>query len=135
MLTYGDGVANVDLAALEKFHREHGKTATMTAVNIGQQFGILEIQDDSGMVESFREKNDNDGGMINAGFMVVNPEIFDYLASDETVLEREPLEQLSKERQLMAFCHEGFWKCMDTKRDREHLEQLISAGNAPWIIW
>ncbi|MBE5881026.1 MAG: glucose-1-phosphate cytidylyltransferase [Lachnospiraceae bacterium] len=135
MLTYGDGVANVDLDRLLDFHKKQGGIATITAVNIGQQFGILEINDSSGAVENFREKNDTDGGMINAGFMVANTEIFDYLEGDETVFERQPLESLAKEGQLMAYKHEGFWKCMDTKRDREMLEQMIEMGNAPWIIW
>jgi len=135
MLTYGDGVANVDLDRLLDFHKKQGGIATITAVNIGQQFGILEINDSSGAVENFREKNDTDGGMINAGFMVANTEIFDYLEGDETVFERQPLESLAKEGQLMAYKHEGFWKCMDTKRDREMLEQMIEMGNAPWNIW
>lgn len=135
MLTYGDGVANVDLDALVEFHQNHGKIATMTAVNIGQQFGVIEINEESGVIEKFREKSDTDGGVINAGYMVLNPQIFDYIEGDETVFEREPLEKLASEGQLVAYKHNGFWKCMDTQRDRESLEQIIAEKNAPWIIW
>ena len=135
MLTYGDGVSNVDLAELLKFHQGHGKIATMTAVNVGQQFGILEINETDGTIEKFREKSDTDGGVINAGFMVLNPQVFDYIDGDTTVFEREPLERLAGSGQLVAYKHFGFWKCMDTQRDREKLEQMIVENNAPWMIW
>ena len=135
MLTYGDGVSNVDLAELLKFHQGHGKIATMTAVNVGQQFGILEINETDGTIEKFREKSDTDGGVINAGFMVLNPQVFDYIDGDTTVFEREPLERLAGSGQLVAYKHFGFWKCMDTQRDREMLEQMIVENNAPWMIW
>ena len=134
MLTYGDGVANVDLDALLRFHKEHGKIATMTAVNVGQQFGVLEI-DAQGTINKFREKNDADGGVINAGFMVLNPQIFDYIDGDDTVFEKKPLETVAAEGQLKAYMHRGFWKCMDTQRDKEQLEKLIAAGEAPWMVW
>ena len=134
MLTYGDGVSNVDLNALVKFHQEHGKIATMTAVNVGQQFGVLEIDKD-GTINKFREKNDSDGGVINAGYMVLNPEIFDYIDGDDTVFEKKPLETAAAEGQLKAYMHKGFWKCMDTQRDKEQLEKMIASGEAPWMVW
>ena len=134
MLTYGDGVSNVDLNALVKFHQEHGKIATMTAVNVGQQFGVLEIDKD-GTINKFREKNDSDGGVINAGYMVLNPEIFDYIDGDDTVFEKKPLETVAAEGQLKAYMHKGFWKCMDTQRDKEQLEKIIALGEAPWMVW
>jgi glucose-1-phosphate cytidylyltransferase len=134
MLTYGDGVADIDLSALAEFHKNHGKIATLTTVNVGQKFGVLDL-DNSGQVKAFREKNDNDGALINGGFMVFNPGIFDYLEDDATVLEKEPLENLAKDGQLMAYCHEGFWKCMDTQRDKNQLEAMWQSGKAPWKIW
>ena len=134
MLTYGDGVSNVDLNALVRFHQEHGKIATMTAVNVGQQFGVLEIDKD-GTINKFREKNDSDGGVINAGYMVLNPEIFDYIDGDDTVFEKKPLETVAAEGQLKAYMHKGFWKCMDTQREKEQLEKMIASGEAPWMVW
>ena len=134
MLTYGDGVSNVDLDKLVEFHKSHGKIATMTAVNVGQQFGVLEIDED-GTINKFREKSDSDGGVINAGFMVLNPEIFDYIEGDSTVFEKQPLEPVAAEGQLKAYMHHGFWKCMDTQRDREKLEEMIASGEAPWMVW
>lgn len=134
MLTYGDGVSNVDLNALVEFHQEHGKIATMTAVNVGQQFGVLEIDKD-GTINKFREKNDSDGGVINAGYMVLNPKIFDYIDGDDTVFEKKPLETVAAEGQLKAYMHKGFWKCMDTQRDKEQLEKMIASGEAPWMVW
>ncbi len=134
MLTYGDGVADIDLNALERFHRDHGRIATITAVNIGQRFGVLDIAED-GHVDSFREKNDDDGGLVNGGFMVMNPGIFDYLEGDQTVFEQEPLRRLAAEGELMAYRHEGFWECMDTQRERDQLERMWMSGNAPWKVW
>ena len=134
MRTYGAGVSNVDLNTLVKFHQEHGKIATMTAVNVGQQFGVLEIDKD-GTINKFREKNDSDGGVINAGYMVLNPEIFDYIDGDDTVFEKKPLETVAAEGQLKAYIHKGFWKCMDTQRDKEQLEKMIASGEAPWMVW
>lgn len=133
MLTYGDGVANVDVNRLESFHHSHGKIATMTAVKPEAHFGILDIE--SGQVNSFREKSQSDIGHINAGFMVFQPEIFNYIEDDNTILERETLEQLAREGQLMAYTHEGFWRCMDTQRDKKSLEQLWEDGQAPWKVW
>ncbi len=134
MMTYGDGVCNVDLDALVKFHRSHGKTATITTVNIGQVKGVLDIDQDNN-ITSFREKDDSDGSLINGGFMVLNPEIFQYLDGDETVFEREPMQRLAAEGQLKSFYHDGFWQCMDTQREMKKLEELWQSGNAPWKIW
>jgi len=134
MLTYGDGVADIDLKALEEFHRGHGKIATISAVNVGQRFGVLDLSSE-GQISSFREKNDNDGGVINGGFMVLNPEVFDYIEGDATVFEKEPLENLAKNGQLMAYRHNGFWKCMDTQRDKMQLEEMWESGKAPWKTW
>lgn len=134
LLTYGDGVSNVDLNALVEFHKKHGKTATITGVNVGQRFGVLEVDAD-GAIREFREKNDDDGKIINGGFMVMNPDVFDYIAGDSTVFEKEPLENLAKDGQLMVYRHDGFWKCMDTQRDKMQLEQMWTEGKAPWKIW
>ncbi len=134
MLTYGDGVSNVDIDALVKFHKEHGKIATMTAVNVGQQFGVLDI-DENGTIHKFREKQDRDGSVINGGYMVLNPEVFDYIEGDSTVFEKAPLERLAAEGQLKAYFHDGFWKCMDTTRDKNQLEKLLAEGKAPWKVW
>ncbi len=134
MLTYGDGVSDINLKELEEFHRAHGKIATISAVNIGQRFGVLDLSGD-GQIHSFREKNDSDGGVINGGFMVMNPEVFDYIAGDSTVFEKEPLENLAKNGELMAYRHHGFWKCMDTQRDKMQLEEMWASGHAPWKTW
>lgn len=134
LLTYGDGVSNVDLNALVEFHKKHGKTATITGVNVGQRFGVLEVDAD-GAIREFREKNDDDGKIINGGFMVMNPAVFDYIEGDSTVFEKEPLENLAKDGQLMVYRHDGFWKCMDTQRDKQQLEKMWTEGDAPWKIW
>jgi len=134
MLTYGDGVSDIDINALLAFHRSHGKTATLTAVNVGQRFGVLDIGEDSN-IQSFREKNTHDGGLINAGFMVLEPSVFDYIEGDETIFEREPLEGLARDGQLMAYKYSGFWQCMDTARDKEQLEKLWFDDKAPWRVW
>ncbi|ADL03131.1 glucose-1-phosphate cytidylyltransferase [Lacrimispora saccharolytica] len=134
MMTYGDGVCDVDLKALLKFHQSHGKTATMTTVNIAQLKGVLDI-DDGDVVRSFREKDEADNSLINGGFMVLNPEIFSYLKDDSTVFEKEPLQSLAAKGQLMSFHHNGFWQCMDTQREMKKLEDLWQSGQAPWKIW
>jgi len=134
MLTYGDGVCDVDLKALLKFHQDHGKTATMTTVNIAQLKGVLDI-DEGDVVRSFREKDEADTSLINGGFMVLNPEIFSYLKDDNTIFEKEPLQSLAAEGQLMSFHHNGFWQCMDTQREMKKLEDLWQSGQAPWKIW
>ena len=135
MLTYGDGVSTVDLNALLEQHRTSGKTVTLTGIQPGGRFGVLEI-DGSGTVTGFREKAKEDGGWINGGFMVMEPEVFRYLSADETcVLEREPMETLAAEGRLGVYKHEGFWQCMDTQRDKILLEERWERDNAPWKVW
>lgn len=134
MMTYGDGVCDVNISELVEFHRSHGKIATLTAVMIEQQKGILDIGGDNA-VHSFREKNIGDGTPINAGYMVLEPEIFDYIEDDSTVFERLPLERVAAEGQLMSYMHKGFWQCMDNKREMDMLEKLWESGNAPWKKW
>lgn len=134
MMTYGDGVSDVDLDALLKFHREHGKAATLTAIQPGGRFGVLDI-DDSQTVRQFSEKAKEDGGWINAGFMVLEPEAFSYIEGDQTYFEKEPLENMAQDGNLAAYRHEGFWKCMDTMRDKGMLDELWNKGNAPWKRW
>ena len=134
MMTYGDGVSDVDLDALLTFHREHGKAATLTAIQPGGRFGVLDI-DDSQTVRQFSEKAKEDGGWINAGFMVLEPEAFSYIEGDQTYFEKEPLENMAKDGNLAAYRHEGFWKCMDTMRDKGMLDELWNKGNAPWKRW
>lgn len=134
MLTYGDGVSNVNIDELIKFHKEQGKLATLTSVNVGQRFGVLDINENSEIL-SFREKSDADCSLINGGYMVLEPEVFNYIESDQTVFEKEPLEKLATEKQLSAYKHEGFWKCMDTLRDKNQLEEMWETGKAPWKVW
>lgn len=134
MLTYGDGVCDVDIGKLVEFHQSHGKLATLTSVILEQQKGILDIGGDNA-VHSFREKSVNDGAPINAGFMVLQPEVFNYIDGDNTVLEKEPLMKLAEEGQLMSYSHKGFWQCMDSKREYDLLEKLWESGNAPWKVW
>lgn len=134
MLTYGDGVCNVDLDKLLTFHQSHGKVATITTVSIDQQKGVLDVGKDN-TIHSFREKSANDGAIINGGFMVMNPEIFHYIDGDTTIFEREPLELLASKGQLMSFYHDGFWQCMDTQREMHKLEELWQSGQAPWKNW
>ena len=134
LMTYGDGVCDVDIAKLVQYHQSHGKIATLTAVLQDQTKGVLNIDGDNA-VKAFREKKQTDGVPINAGYMVLNPEIFNYIKDDSTVFEREPLETLATEGQLMSYLHHGFWQCMDNMREKEMLEKLISAHNAPWIKW
>lgn len=134
MLTYGDGISDVNIRDLVVFHMSHGKTATMTAVNVGQQFGVLKIEE-NGAISRFREKNNSDGGVINAGYMVLNPAIFDYIEGDMTIFEKDPIEHVAADGELMAYQHKGFWKCMDTQRDKQQLEGMIAQGNAPWMVW
>lgn len=134
MMTYGDGVCDVNIRELLEYHNAHGKIATLTAVMLEQQKGILDIGGDNA-VKNFREKSNLDSVPINAGYMVLNPEIFGYLENDNTILEREPLERLAAEGQLMSYIHHGFWQCMDTKREQENLERCFLNGNAPWKKW
>ena len=133
MLTYGDGVANVDIHRLLAFHRKHGKLATVTAVRPPARFGGLAFDGD--LVTSFTEKPQIGEGWINGGFFVLEPGVADYIQDDSTVFEREPLERLAKDGQLAAYRHEGFWQCMDTLRDVHLLENLWKSGNPPWRTW
>lgn len=132
-LTYGDGVSDVNIRELYDFHRSHGKLATVTGIQPDGRFGILEFDGDT--VCAFREKKAADAGWINGGFMVVSPKVINYIAGDETMFERDPLERIAAEGQLKCFRHKGFWKCMDTLRDKEALEAQWHSGNAPWKSW
>ena len=132
-MTYGDGVCDVDINKLLAFHQSHGKLATLTAVKMKQEKGILDIE--GGAVKSFREKNLADGAPINAGYMVLQSGVFDLIEGDSTVFEQDPLNKLVEEGQLMSYVHEGFWQCMDNIREREMLERLLQAGKAPWKKW
>ena len=134
MMTYGDAVCDVNIADLLKFHNEHGKLATLTAVMLEQSKGILCIGGDNA-VKSFREKNISDGALINAGYMVLSPKVFDYIEGDDSIFERDPIERLVAENQLMSYVHKGFWQCMDTKREMDMLEKLWNSNHAPWKVW
>lgn len=133
MMTYGDGVGNVDVSALLKFHKSHGKLATVTAVRPPARFGGLDIHD--GQVEAFIEKPQIGEGWINGGFFVLEPEVLDYIADDQTTFEREPLEALSKQKQLMAFQHNGYWQPIDTLREVQVVNRLWHSRQAPWKVW
>ncbi|KVN58781.1 glucose-1-phosphate cytidylyltransferase [Burkholderia ubonensis] len=132
-MTYGDGVGSINVTELLKFHREHGKQATMTAVQPPGRFGALEL--DGTQVKSFMEKPTGDGGWINGGFFVLTPSVIDLIDGDETLWERQPLETLARTDQLQSWFHHGFWQPMDTLRDKTHLEELWNAGQAPWKTW
>ncbi len=134
MLTYGDGVSNLNIPELMKFHQSHGKMVTMSTYNAGQRFGVLDVAED-GMVTEFREKTQGDGNMINIGFMVCQPEFIDCIDGDTSILEKAPLETVAKRGQLMAYKHEGFWQCMDTVREMQQLEAMWAKGQAPWKVW
>ena len=135
LMTYGDGVCDVDIQKLIEFHRSHGKLATLTAVLQAQSKGVLNIAGDN-TVKSFREKAQSDGAPINAGYMVLEPRVFDYLTGgDDCVFEQGPLERLAREGQLMSYQHRGFWQCMDTIREKRALDSLWESGKAPWKVW
>ena len=134
MMTYGDGVCDVDIRRLLDFHMGHGKIATLTSVEMEQQKGVLEISGDNA-VQSFREKSHADSVLINAGYMVLGPEIFDHLKDDSTIFEQGPMQELAQEGQLMSYRHHGFWQCMDTMREKIILEKLWQSGRAPWKKW
>lgn len=134
MMTYGDGVCDVNIRKLLEYHKQSKKVATLTAVMLEQSKGILDIGIDN-TVRSFREKSHFDCSPINAGYMVLNPQIFEYLKDDNTVFEKGPLEKLVDEGQLMSYIHKGFWQCMDTQREKNDLESLWSSGAAPWKVW
>ena len=135
MLTYGDGVSDIDIGKLVEFHKAHGKSATMTSVQPEGRFGALVFNED-GEVTSFAEKPKGDGSWINAGFFVCEPKVFDYITEgDSTIFERAPLENLAKDGELYTYHHNGFWKCMDTLRDKQQLQEMCDEGNAQWISW
>jgi glucose-1-phosphate cytidylyltransferase len=134
MLTYGDGVGNIDMNALMKFHRSHGKMVTVSAVHPAARFGELAI-DSTGQVTSFQEKPQTNQGWINGGYFIIEPEFFNLIKDDSTVLEKAPLERAAEMGQLMAYHHHDFWQCMDTSRDRQLLDDLWSQNKAPWKVW
>lgn len=134
MLTYGDGVSNVNIADLVEYHKAHGKMATLTAIQPGGRFGVLDV-DRNLSINQFKEKSKEDGGWINGGFMVLEPQIFEYIDGDSTILEKEPLEKLANAGELKAYKHFGFWQCMDTQRDKQLLEDLLASNRAPWRTW
>ena len=133
LMTYGDGVASINIQALIEFHRDEGRLATVTAVRPPGRFGALEIEDNR--VERFTEKPQGDGSIINGGFFVLSPKVLDYVEGDATIWESEPMERLAREGELSAYRHSGFWQPMDTLRDRRELEQMWVSGNAEWKIW
>ena len=136
MLTYGDGVSDLNLNALLAQHQNSDKVVTLTGIQPGGRFGVLDVADDDKTISGFREKAKEDGGWINGGFMACEPGLFDYLSEDEgCILERAPLEMLAIEGKLGIYKHNGFWQCMDTQRDRGRLEQLWASGDAPWKTW
>ncbi|MCL9775543.1 glucose-1-phosphate cytidylyltransferase [Vibrio methylphosphonaticus] len=134
MLTYGDGVSDVDITKLVEFHKSHGKSISMTSVQPDGRFGALEIN--NSVVENFAEKPKGDGSWINGGFFVCNPNVFDYITGgDSTVFEQEPLQKLAQDKELMAFKHEGFWKCMDSLNDKQKLNEMFESNQAKWKTW
>ena len=134
LLTYGDGLSDVDIAKTVKFHKSHGKKITMTAVQPAGRYGALDIKDDNSIL-SFKEKPKGDGAWINGGFFVCKPEVLNYITGDSTIFEQEPLTDLAEDGQLMSFKHNGFWECMDTLRDKTNLCQLWDGNQAPWKQW
>ena len=133
-MTYGDGVSDINIDKLLEFHKSNAKLATMSAVKPESRFGVLDL-DNNNQVMAFREKSDVDSGYINAGFMVLEPKVLDYISGDSVMLEREPMEKLAANGQLMCYKHNGFWQCMDTMRDKEKLENLWAENKAPWKVW
>ena len=134
MLTYGDGVADIDIRKLVEFHKSHGKLATLVSAQPSGRFGALKLSSNGEVIE-FQEKPRGDGGWINAGFFVMQPEVLEYIEGDSTILEREPLERLARDRELVAYKHDGFWQPMDALRDKRLLEDLWNSDNAPWKVW
>lgn len=135
MLTYGDGVSDINITNLLGFHKKNNKIATLTAIQAEGRFGVINIDGDNRTVTSFNEKSKENGSWINGGYMVLEPKIFDYIKGDNTFLEKEPMENLAKEKMLNAYKYNGFWKCMDTQRDKELLEKLWKENNAKWKVW
>lgn len=134
MLTYGDAVGDINIKELLEFHKGHGKIGTISMYNFRQNKGVVEVGKD-GIIDAFREKSDMDGDLINIGFMVFEPQIFDYIADDTTSLENEPMNHLVEDRDLVGYIHGGYWQCMDTLREKQQIEKLWNTGNAPWKVW
>lgn len=134
MLTYGDAVGDINIKELMDFHRAHGKIGTMSMYNFGQNKGVVEVGD-KGLINAFREKSDLDGDLINIGFMVFEPALFDLIDGDETVFEKEPLTRLVDRKELVGYVHKGYWQCMDTLREKQQIEKLWDSGKAPWKVW
>lgn len=134
MLTYGDAVGNINVNELLKFHHSHGRIGTMSMYNFGQNKGVVEVGK-NGVIDAFREKSDTDGDLINIGFMVFKPELFDLIENDTTVFEKEALTKLVDRHELVGYIHDGFWQCMDTLREKQQLEKLWNSSNCPWKMW
>lgn len=134
MVTYGDAVGDVNIQDLLRFHKGHGKTGTMSMYNFGQNKGVVEVGED-GLIDHFREKSKTDGDLINIGFMVFEPALFDYIEGDDSVFETGPLAALVKKHELVGYTHKGYWQCMDTLREKQKLEKLWESGKAPWKLW
>ena len=134
MLTYGDAVGDVNIQKLLDFHHSHNKIGTMSMYNFGQNKGVVEVGK-NGIIDAFREKSDIDGDLINIGFMVFKPDIFDLIDSDDTSFEKEPMERLVEKKQLVGYVHKGYWQCMDTLREKQQIEKLWDSGKAPWKVW
>lgn len=134
MVTYGDAVGDINIKQLVEHHQTSGKLGTLSVYNFGQNKGVLELSE-NGLVSAFREKSDLDGDLINIGFMVFEPELFDYIDGDTTVFEKEPMNRLVNVNQLNSYIHKGYWQCMDTLREKQQLEKLWESGNAPWKLW
>lgn len=134
MVTYGDAVGDINIEKLINYHKEQRKIGTMSMYNFGQSKGIVDVAKD-GTVKAFREKSDFDGELINIGYMIFEPQLFDYIEGDDTVFEKEPLTKLVEDGELSGYIHKGFWQCMDTLREKQKLEKLWETGNAPWKLW
>ena len=134
MLTYGDGVSDIDINKLVEFHKANGKMATISVYQPNNRFGVVDIGENN-VVKEFREKTKEDGDWINAGFMVLEPEMIDLIEGDSTVFEKYPLEEAARRGELCAYKHDGFWQCMDTLRDKQKLEELWASGESPWKVW
>lgn len=135
LLTYGDGVSDVNIAKLVEFHKKHGKTVTLTTTQPAGRFGAIKIDESTSVIKNFKEKAREDQSWVNAGFMVCNRAMFDYLGDGNTMLETKPFEQMAREGQMAAYKHYGFWSPMDTMRDKSYLEELWNSGQAPWKLW
>lgn len=134
MVTYGDAVGDINIKELLEFHHSHGKIGTMSMYNFGQNKGVVEVGK-NGVIKSFREKSDIDGDLINIGFMVFKPDIFEFIGGDDTSFENEPMEKLVELKELVGYVHNGYWQCMDTLREKQQIERLWNSGNAPWKVW